>query len=110
MFYLRSIKEDGSVVNTQLGESYTKYDLFKMTNNCDLADGLRCEAITPDDLGESSISVMAGTNEYVIDPESTNYIVDSTGNTYERLYAKKMTHKMWNNLFESWELSCRFNV
>lgn len=110
MFYLRTIENDGSVVNTQLGESYTKLDLFQMNKNCILAESLECGAITPDDLGNSSISIMVGLKEFYINPNAISYIVSSLGHTYERLYPKEMTPKLWNELFDKWNLNCHFDL
>ena len=112
MYHLRTIK-NGEETNVELGYEYKKINLAKANGGHWLIDNLAKEiAKRPESFEDLKanppifIEIPGQVRPHQVQIDEETYIVDSNGNTYERIplkYWLDMTNdrweKMWNDIF-----------
>lgn len=107
MYHLRTINSVGEVNNVELGKEYTKVDVTKINKYSAHAQALL--KLSDEHGGDAFINY---DNILIVSPNVTNlwlsadeqhFIIDSTGNTVERIKPEALDLSDWARILDSWE-------
>lgn len=107
MYHLRIINFAGEVENLELGTEYKKIDVTKITKHSPYAQELvkmsNEAGSTPFVCRDSILIVSANYPNLWLDSQDENYIIDSTGNTVEKIKPKELKLEDWAKILDNWE-------
>lgn len=106
MYHLRIIERTGEVQNFELGDYYKKVDITKITKNSFYAQMLleqsELEEVIPF-IGKDSIFIVSPNYPNIwLSADEQNYIIDSTGNTIEKITPIMLEVEQWTKLLDKW--------
>lgn len=107
MYHLRVINFAGEVENFELGTTYKKIDVTKINKHSPYAQELvklsNEEGSDPFVCKDNILIVSTNYSNLWLDSQNENYIIDSTGNTVEKIKPKLLELEDWAKILDNWE-------
>ena len=107
MYHLRTINSVGEVTNVELGKEYTKVDVTRISKYSAHAQALL--KLSDNEGGDvfvnydSILIVSPNFSNLWLSADEQHYIIDSTGNTVERIKPEALDLSDWARILDSWK-------